>query len=179
MLLLKLFFRRSLLPIKLVHIPVWECFIVFLGDVSFVYTRMCLFCKALILLFCSSYVCRVENWIEPLNNAEHWMQASAPLRSAVSLPKAWYSIMTSWRHVMGRLGYSTRHLIFFLFFSSDLLYLPFFSLPPSRNSDPGSHSRLFSPLPSTVCALLCSREKISALSSLVDSQHLWYQNRYN
>ena len=44
----------------------------------------------------------------------------------------------------------------------------FFSLPPSRNSDPGTHSRLFSPLPTTVRALHCYREKISALSSLVN-----------
>ena len=41
-----------------------------------------------------------------------------------------------------------------------------FSLPPSHNSDPGSHSRLSSRLPTTVCALQFYREKISALSSL-------------
>ena len=44
-----------------------------------------------------------------------------------------------------------------------------FSLPPSRNSDPGSHSRVFSPLPTTVRASHFYREKTSALSSLVDS----------
>ena len=37
-----------------------------------------------------------------------------------------------------------------------------FSLPPSRNSDPGSHSRLFSPFPTTVCAFFFYREKTSA-----------------
>ena len=35
---------------------------------------------------------------------------------------------------------------FFPFFPHPIYYLcPFCSLPPSRNSDPGSHSRLFSP----------------------------------
>ena len=42
------------------------------------------------------------------------------------------------------------HVYFFLFlfscsFPSPLLSSPFCSLPPSRNSDAGSHSRLFSP----------------------------------
>ena len=41
------------------------------------------------------------------------------------------------------------------------------SLPPGRNSDPGSHTRLFSPLPATVRSLHFYRE-ISALASLVD-----------
>ena len=36
-------------------------------------------------------------------------------------------------------------LVLFFFFPSHLLSSPFYSLPPSRNSDPGSHSRLFSP----------------------------------
>ena len=48
----------------------------------------------------------------------------------------------------------------------------FFSLPPSRNSDTGSHSRLFSPLATTVRALHFYCEKISALSSLVDSRRI-------
>ena len=39
------------------------------------------------------------------------------------------------------------------FFPSHLLSSPLFSLLPSRNSDPGWHSRLFSPLPITVRAL--------------------------
>ena len=48
---------------------------------------------------------------------------------------------------------------------------PSFSLPPSRNSDPGSHSRLFSPLPTTVRALpFFYREKPWTLSSLVYSR---------
>ena len=42
----------------------------------------------------------------------------------------------------------------------------------SRNPDPGPHSRLFSPLPATVRALHFYREKISALSSLVDSRRI-------
>ena len=57
------------------------------------------------------------------------------------------------------------------YFPSHLLSSPFFLyLPPSRNSDPGSHSRLFSPLPTTVRALHFYREKISAVFSLVDSR---------
>ena len=50
-----------------------------------------------------------------------------------------------------------------------------FSLHPSRNSDPGSHSTLFSPLPTTVCtvgALHFNRERTQALSSLVDSRRV-------
>ena len=34
-----------------------------------------------------------------------------------------------------------------------IIFALLLSLPPSLNSDPGSHSRLFSPLPTTVCAL--------------------------
>ena len=48
---------------------------------------------------------------------------------------------------------------------SYLLSSPFYSLSPSRNSDAGSHSRLFSPLPTTVRALHLFRENISALLS--------------
>ena len=44
----------------------------------------------------------------------------------------------------------------------------FFSLPPSRDSEPVSHSMLFSPFPTKVRALYFYREKISALSSLDD-----------
>ena len=35
--------------------------------------------------------------------------------------------------------------IYMYIFPSHLLSSPLYSLPPSRNSDPGSHSRLFSP----------------------------------
>ena len=56
-------------------------------------------------------------------------------------------------------------------------------LPPSRNSDPGSHSRL-SPLPTInmvrVRALRFHRETASALSSLVDSRRIvTIHPRYN
>ena len=44
-------------------------------------------------------------------------------------------------------------LLLLLLFPSYFLSSPFFSLPPSRNSDPGPHSRLVSPLPATVRAL--------------------------
>ena len=55
-------------------------------------------------------------------------------------------------------------------FPSNLLSAPFFlSRPSKRNSDLGSHSRPFSPL-RTVRALHFYREKISALTSLVDSR---------
>ena len=54
----------------------------------------------------------------------------------------------------------------FIFFT-----LPF-SLPPSRNSDPGSQSTLFFPLPITVRALHFDREKSSAHPSLPDSRRI-------
>ena len=38
-----------------------------------------------------------------------------------------------------------------------------FSLPPSRNSDPGSHSRLFSPFPTTVCAFFFIARRLQPL----------------
>ena len=71
------------------------------------------------------------------------------------------------------------HTSFFVLFCFVSFSIPFiifallFSLPPinSRNSDPGSHSRLFS-LPTTVRALHFYREKISALFSLVDSRRI-------
>ena len=51
---------------------------------------------------------------------------------------------------------------FSFFFPHPIYYLrpSFFPLPPSRNSDAGSHSRLFSPLPTTVRALHLYREEI-------------------
>ena len=45
-------------------------------------------------------------------------------------------------------------------------------LPPGRNSDPGSHSRLFSPLSTAVHALHVYREKRSAIASLVYSRQI-------
>ena len=69
--------------------------------------------------------------------------------------------------------YSCRRLSFFLFFFLHWLSSPFFfSLPPIRNSDPGSHSRLISPPPTTVRALHFYRQMISALSSVVDSRRI-------
>ena len=46
-----------------------------------------------------------------------------------------------------------------------------FSLPPSRNSDPGSRSKLF-PLPTAVCAFHFYRDKAPAVCSLVDSRRI-------
>ena len=62
-------------------------------------------------------------------------------------------------------------------YSRPLFYL---SLRRSRNSDPGPHinSRLFSHLPTTVRALHFCREKISALSSLVDLHRTVLTQRY-
>ena len=52
-----------------------------------------------------------------------------------------------------------------------IIFALLFSLPPSRNSDPGSHSRVFSPpTPLRFVPCIFYREKISALSSLVDSR---------
>ena len=59
---------------------------------------------------------------------------------------------------------------FFSFFPSHLLSSRSFSLSLNRNSDPGgSHSRLFSPLPTAVRAFHPYREKTS---SLVDSHRI-------
>ena len=62
-----------------------------------------------------------------------------------------------------------------------LVFLPFpfvasallFSLPCSRDSDPGSHSRLTSPLIPTAARAFFYREKTLALSFMVDSR--WWQ----
>ena len=58
---------------------------------------------------------------------------------------------------------------FFFFFFDPIYYLRRSILPPSRNSDPGSHSRLFYP-PTHYgsCLAFLSREDFS--SSLVDSR---------
>ena len=72
------------------------------------------------------------------------------------------------RHV--KLLFSPIYLYFLLFFIPFIVFALLFSPPPSRNSDLGSHSRLFSPLPTTVRALHFYREMASALSSLVDSR---------
>ena len=56
-------------------------------------------------------------------------------------------------------------------FPSHFLSSPFFSLPPSRNSDPGSHNRLFPPPPHHGSRLtFLSREYVS--SSLLDSRRI-------
>ena len=71
---------------------------------------------------------------------------------------------------------------FFLFFVIPFIILALlFSLPASRNSDPGPHSRLFSPLPTTVRAFHFYGEKTSALSFLIGSRRklcTFYKNKY-
>ena len=51
------------------------------------------------------------------------------------------------------------------------------ALPPSSNSDPGSHSRSSSPLPTTVRAFIFYREKSLEFSSLVDSRPIAHGNK--
>ena len=58
---------------------------------------------------------------------------------------------------------------FFFFPIPFVIFALIFSLRPSRKSDPGSHSRLLS---TTVRAMHFFREKISALSSFVDSRRI-------
>ena len=61
-----------------------------------------------------------------------------------------------------------RQVLPFFFFIPFIMFALLFSLPPSRNSDPGSYSRLFSPLVTTVRALhYYYGGKISARSSLL------------
>ena len=61
------------------------------------------------------------------------------------------------------------HVHVFFFPIPFILLALLLSLPLSRDSDPGSYGRLF-PLLTTVRALHFYREKIAALSSLVDSR---------
>ena len=56
------------------------------------------------------------------------------------------------------------------FFSSHLLSSTTLALPPSSNSDPGSHSGPSSPLPTTVPAFICYREKTQLF--IVDSRRI-------
>ena len=67
------------------------------------------------------------------------------------------------------------------FFFDPIYYLrpSFLSHPPSRNSDPGSHSRFFSPPPHYgSCVAFFIARKISALS-FADSYSIeWYINHY-
>ena len=72
----------------------------------------------------------------------------------------------------GWLNHIVRFFLFFFPYPIHYLRSPF-SLPPidSRNSDPGSHGRFFSLL-TAVRALYFYREKIWALSSLVDSRRI-------
>ena len=53
-----------------------------------------------------------------------------------------------------------------------IIFALLFSLPPSRNSDPGSHSRLFSPLTHYGPCLAFFFREMSALSSLFDSDRI-------
>ena len=64
--------------------------------------------------------------------------------------------------------------VFLFFFATTLImFALLFPLPLTRNSNPGSHSRLFFPSPlRTVRALHFYREKTWALSSLVDSRRI-------
>ena len=65
-------------------------------------------------------------------------------------------------------------LSLFFFSMTFIIFALLFSIPPSRNSDPGSHSRLFCPpYPLRFVPCIFYREKISALSSLVDSRRMW------
>ena len=79
-------------------------------------------------------------------------------------------------HTRDRFG--RRQFFFFLLFFPPhpvyYLHTYFTPLPPinSRNSDPGSHRRLFFPLPTKVCTLHFYRGKTSALSSSVDSRRV-------
>ena len=72
-------------------------------------------------------------------------------------PKSATYVSLSYTSIVLLVGYAlrwTKMIFFFLFFLFSFLLFPshlriifalLFSLPPSRNSDPGSHSRLFSP----------------------------------
>ena len=60
-----------------------------------------------------------------------------------------------------------------LFFGRPIYYpRATLALPPSSNSDPGSHNGPSSPLPTTVRASILYRQQDSAFSSLVDSRRI-------
>ena len=63
-------------------------------------------------------------------------------------------------------------------FSCPVYFLRPSFLPPSRNSDPGSHNRLFPPLPATLRAWSFYCDKMLAISSLVDSRWIAPFPRY-
>ena len=63
-------------------------------------------------------------------------------------------------------------ITFFFFFLIPFIFSPFFSLPPSRNSNPGSHSGLFSLLPTHYGSWLAFLSQDLALSSLVESRRI-------
>ena len=60
-------------------------------------------------------------------------------------------------------------VFFFFFLIPFIIFLHLLSLLPTRNSDPGSHSRLFSPLPATVRAFIFVARRFQPFSSLVNS----------
>ena len=72
-----------------------------------------------------------------------------------------------WCHVITQkysVVYSHTRFLFFFYFPSHLLCSPFYSLPPSRNSDPGSRDRLFfPPTHCGSCLAFSSREDFSSL----------------
>ena len=77
----------------------------------------------------------------------------------------------------GRVGpvrYCSTTIFYFIFSIPVIIFALLFSLPSigRRDSDPGSHGRLSSPLPTMVRALHFYREKISALPALVDSRRI-------
>ena len=69
-------------------------------------------------------------------------------------------------------GTASADFLFFFFIPFVIFAVLFSPSCSGRNSDPGSHSGLFSPLPTAVHALHFCREKTSALSSLVDSRRI-------
>ena len=53
-----------------------------------------------------------------------------------------------------------------------IIFALLFSLPPRRNSDPGSQQALLPPYPPRFVPCIFYREKLSALFSLVDSRRI-------
>ena len=74
--------------------------------------------------------------------------------------------------LLGRTGNARAML--FIFHPIYYLFSP--SYTRSRNSDPGPHGTLFSPLPNTAHALHFYRQKILAVSSLVNSRRIVHRS---
>ena len=111
------------------------------------------------LLFC----CVVLFSLCALCAFHHWERAGHNRSQNTTIRNRWYIPGT----------------VFPFFSPSHVLSSSYSPAPPSRNSDPGSHSGHCSPLPTTVRSFIFIGRRIHRVSSLVDSRRItwclvWY-----